>query len=109
MHPSKASDTYYLRHFAQYFDDARRALLEIRRVMKPGAFAVVVVQSSYYKNIHVRLGDLYAAVGESVGLRAGVVLKVPVRRVLASINPRATLHAPDRHYTEDVVALERVA
>jgi DNA modification methylase len=108
-HPSKASDTYYVGNFAQYFDDARLSIMEIRRVLKPGATAVLVVQTSYYKEIPVALGALYAALGEKVGLRAHVVLQIPVRRVLASINPRATHHTSDRHYTEDVVALQRVA
>jgi hypothetical protein len=108
-HPSKASDTYYYKHFAQYFDDARLSLAEIRRVLKPRSTAVVVVQSSYYKDLPVRLGDLYSALGESLGLRSRLVLRVPVRRVLATINPRATHHEPDRQYTEDVVALHRVA
>ena len=108
-HPTKASDTYYYRHFAQYFDDARLSLTEVQRVLKPRSIAVIVVQSSYYKDLPVRLGDLYSALGESVGFRSRVVLRVPVRRVLATINPRATLHEPDRQYTEDVVALQRVA
>lgn len=107
-HSSKASDTYYYKHYSQYFDDAYRSLGEIGRVLKPRATALLVVQSSYYKDIAVNLGDLYAAMGEELGFRVGVVLRVPVKRVLASINPRAMSHQADRHYSEDVVALQRV-
>jgi SAM-dependent methyltransferase len=109
QHPSKASDTYYFKHYAQYFDDARLSVSEIGRVLKPEATALLVVQSSYYKDIPVPLGELYAAVGEALGLRARVVLRVPVRRVLATINPRAMHHESERRYSEDVVALQRVA
>lgn len=108
-HPSKASDTYYYKHFAQYFDDARRSVAEIGRVLKPGATALLVVQSSYYKDIPVPLGDLYAALGDELRLQAQVVLRVPVRRVLATINPRAMHHEAERRYSEDVVALQRAA
>lgn len=108
-HPSKASDTYYHRHYAQYFDDAWLSISEIRRVLKPQATALLVVQSSYYKDVPVPLGDLYAALGEALGFSSGVVLRVPVRRVLACINPRARHHETERHYSEDVVALQRVA
>lgn len=108
-HPSKASDTYYYKHYSQYFDDARLSVAEINRVLKPDATALLVVQSSYYKDIPVPLGDLYAALGEELGFRARVVLRVPVRRVLATINPRAMHHEAVRRYTEDVVALQRVA
>ncbi|OJH42433.1 hypothetical protein [Cystobacter ferrugineus] len=109
QHPSKASDTYYYKHYSQYFDDARLSVAEIGRVLKPNATALLVVQSSYYKDIHVPLGDLYAALGEELGFRARVVLRVPVRRVLATINPRARHHETERRYSEDVVALQRVA
>jgi len=108
-HPSKASDTYYHKHFAQYFDDARLAMHEIRRVLKLRSTAVIVVQSSYYKDIPIGLGELYSAIGASLGMRAQVVLRVPVRRVLATINPRAMHHVANRQYSEDVVALQRIA
>ncbi len=108
-HPSKASDTYYYKHYSQYFDDARLSVAEIARVLKPGATALLVVQSSYYKDIPVPLGDLYAALGDELGFRSDVVLRVPVKRVLASINPRAMHHETERRYSEDVVALQRAA
>lgn len=108
-HPSKNSDTYYYKHYAQYFDDARLSIAEIGRVLKPDATALFVVQSSYYKDFLVPLGDLYAALGEKLGFRSRVVLRVPVRRVLATINSRAMHHEPERRYSEDVVALQRIA
>ncbi|WP_437782369.1 hypothetical protein [Sorangium sp. So ce1097] len=107
-HPSKASNTYYYKHYAQYFDDARLSVSEIGRVLKPEATALLVVQSSYYKDIPVPLGDLYAALGDELGFRSRVVLRVPVRRVLATINPRAMHHEAERRYSEEVVALQRV-
>lgn len=108
-HDSKASGTYYHKHFLQYFDDARRSLVEIQRVLKPEATALLVVQSSYYKDIPVHLGELYAALGEALGFRSQVVMQVPVRRVLASINSRAMRYETERSYSEDVVALQCVA
>ena len=104
---SKDSDSYYYKHYSQYFDDARLSVAEIGRVLKPNAVALLVVQSSYYKDIRVPLGDLYVALGEELGLRARVVLRVPVRRVLATINPRAMHHEAERRYSEDVLALQR--
>jgi DNA modification methylase len=108
-HPSKDSKNYYYRHFAQYFTDAHRSLAELRRVLRPRSTAVLVVQSSYYKELPIPLGELYAAMGKSLGLTSRVILRVPVRRVLAQINQRAAQHTQDRQYTEDVVALQRVA
>jgi len=108
-HPSKASDTYYYRSFVQYFDDAARSLDEILRVLKTGGHGVLVVQSSYYKDIPIPLGELYEALAENAGLVSKIVHRNPVRRVLAMINSRAVRHEPQRHYTEDVVCLYRAA
>lgn len=104
-HPSKASDTYYYKHFLQYFVDANCAVKEIHRVLKPGRCAVLVVQSSYYKSIRVTLADVYESLARSVGMSACTVLSVPVRKTLASINSRATQYRRQRRYTEDVVAM----
>lgn len=106
-HPSKASSTYYYKHYKQYFDDASASLNEIMRVLKPGGTAILVVQSSYYKDVPINLGDLFVAMGQHKGFDGRVVLKVPVKRVLASINPHARRHASTRIYTEDVVALKK--
>lgn len=106
-HPSKASSSYYYRSFLQYFDDATQSLKEVCRVLKPGRTGVIVVQNSYYKNIPIPLGDLYVSIAKKLGLTSRVVHRMPVRRVLAKINPRATKHESERFYTEDVVALQR--
>lgn len=105
-HPSKASATYYSRSFQQYFTDAHQSLSELKRVLRPEATAVLVVQSSYYKDIPIPLGQLFEAMGENLGMKSQVVLSTRVRRVLATINPRATFHLKNRQYTEDVVALQ---
>jgi len=106
-HKSKASATYYYKHYKQYFEDADSSLREIHRVLKPGGSAILVVQSSYYKDLAVNLGDLFASMGAHIGFNSRVILKVPVRRVLASINPHARRYANLRIYTEDVVALKK--
>ncbi|NJL28523.1 MAG: hypothetical protein HC897_11860 [Thermoanaerobaculia bacterium] len=104
-HPSKASNTYYYRSLSQYFDDAMRSLREVHRVLKPGSCAVFVVQSSYYKEIPISLGELYSAMADQAQLEARIVHRVPVKRVLTTINSRASRHCRNRHYTEDVVAM----
>ena len=60
-HPSQASRRYYLPQFVQYFSDLFIALGEIRRVLVQGGTAVLVVQDSLYKDVHI---DLAAVVAE---------------------------------------------
>jgi hypothetical protein len=107
-HPSKDSETYYTRTFAQYFSDAHASTRELHRVMRVGGTAVLVVQSSYYKDIRIDLGSLYAALGRASHLAAHVHCRVPVRKVLTSINARANEYVRDRKYTEDVVVMKKV-
>lgn len=103
-HPSKASNGYYRKHFSQYFEDAQRSIREIERVLKPGGAAVFVIQSSYYKEIPIKLGDLYVEMAKHAGLQGKIVHRIPVNKVLSTINSRATKYLVDREYSEDVVA-----
>jgi len=103
-HPSKASKGYYLKHFRQYFQDAQRSIDEVERVLVPGGTAVFVIQSSYYKEIPIRLGDLYVTMAKNSGLRARIVHRLPVTKVISTINSRATKYLTERDYSEDVVA-----
>ena len=48
-HSSKASATYYSKYYLQYFDGMWISLHELRRVTKPGATAVLVLQDSITK------------------------------------------------------------
>lgn len=107
-HPSKASAGYYLKHFSQYFEDAQRSIRELERVLKPQGTAVFVIQSSYYKEIPIPLGELYVAMAKHAGFHAKVVHRIPVNKVMSSINSRATKYLVSRDYSEDVVAAVKV-
>lgn len=88
-HDSKASDGYYSRFFVHYFRDAQRLLREIGRVLKPSGAAMLVVQDSWYKDIHVPLGELFLELAESIGLSGRIAQSELVRYTLTTINPRA--------------------
>lgn len=103
-HQSKASNGYYRKHFNQYFNDAQRSIQEIERVLKPGGTSVFVIQTSYYKEIPIKLGELYVAMAKHAGLDCKIVHRIPVNKVLSSINSRATKYLEAREYSEDVVA-----
>ena len=105
-HPSHRSAGYYARNFTQYFDDAFLAMREMSRVLKPGGRAGLVVQTSYYKEVRIDLGELYCALAHESGLEAKVVTRQPIGRSMATRNPFAKSGA-DRVYTEDVLYLER--
>ena len=54
-HSSIASKGYYHTNLLQYFDDIYNSFYEISRVCKVGANFSLVVQDSFYKDIHNNL------------------------------------------------------
>lgn len=107
-HPSKASSSYYYKTYWQYFDDCERALKEIHRTLKLGGAAVLVVQSSYYKELQVDLPKLYISMGESIGFVGNIVHQSVVRRALSQINSRSRAHRTSTTYHEATIALEKM-
>ncbi len=67
-HPSKASETYYLRTHLQYFASIERSLGEIHRVLRSGGQCILVVQDSYYKDVQNDLPRIFTEMAELKGL-----------------------------------------
>ena len=63
-HPSKGSRSYYLPCMANYLRSLQAGLRETHRVVKPHGAICVVVQDSYYKEIHI---DMQGIVAEILG------------------------------------------
>jgi SAM-dependent methyltransferase len=106
-HQSKASYSYYYKTYWQYFADAHVALREIARCLRPGGAAVLVVQTSNYKDIFVDLPELYIDIGAAVGLEGSTVSVKLVRRALSQINPGAQRHRASPSCREAVICLEK--
>ncbi len=89
-HASKASSGYYLKMHVQYFRDAEAFLRECLRVLKPGAAAAIVVQDSWYKDIHVALDAIYAEMAMELGAASATTIhSEAVRTHLGLVNTRA--------------------
>ncbi|MEO3876762.1 DNA methyltransferase [Nonomuraea sp. B12E4] len=88
-HTSKASSGYYLKQAQQYLYDLSCGLTEISRVVKPSGRLLLVVQDSYYKDIHVALGDICIDELTSRGWQLEHRKPFPVKRILTSLNSSA--------------------
>jgi tRNA G10 N-methylase Trm11 len=106
-HASKASRSYYLPIYQQYFYDAERSLREIRRTLKKGGRAAIVVQSSYYKELELPLGDIYVQIASNLDLYAEIGRREVVRQHMAHINTKSSEYVKNKVYYEDVVYVEK--
>ncbi|WP_139181443.1 DNA methylase [Thiohalomonas denitrificans] len=102
LHPSKASGTYYYKSHVQYFESLFLSLKEIVRVTKHGGRAALVVQDSYYKDLH---NDLPLTVVEMLSSQ-GMVLER--RGDFISAKHRAAMHPSARKYRANSRATESV-
>ncbi|BBX62272.1 hypothetical protein MSAS_14460 [Mycobacterium saskatchewanense] len=86
-HESRASATYYKTYYEQYFGGMSESLVEIRRVLARGSRAILVVQDSYYKEIHLDLAEVIGTMSVNLGWRDWQRIDFVAPRTMASINP----------------------
>ncbi|HEX2765411.1 MAG TPA: hypothetical protein VHR55_02025 [Candidatus Limnocylindria bacterium] len=86
QHKSKASSGYYRKYFAQYLTGLWQSIAELRRVVRSGGRCLIVVQDSYYKEVHVDLAAIVSEMGAAAGFDNLAPLAFPVARTKASMN-----------------------
>lgn len=103
LHSTKSAKNYYLPNILQYFRDAEKSISEIIRVLKPGAKALLVVQSSYFKEIEIKLGDIYVEMAEKKGCTSKILSREIVKGHMAHVNLKSSKYKKNKVYFEDVV------
>jgi hypothetical protein len=106
-HKSKASQGYYYRTHLDYFEKLQKSLRNVGSLIRPSGLAIMVVQDSYYKEIHNDLPTIVAemAAGEGLALRRKV--EFPVASPLSSAHPHAKTYRTSSRTTETVLCFER--
>jgi len=102
-HDSKASATYYYKNHLQYFRSLAASVLEMGRVLSPGGKCVLVVQDSYYKDLHNNLPVVLTEMATSGGLALEERCDFPLSRTMAGINPGAKGYRASFNATESVL------
>lgn len=105
-HESKASGSYYYKNLVQYFTGIVDSLEEISRILKPEGVCVLVVQDSYYKDIHLDLSGVFSDVAGRFGLVLLSKKDFSVRS-FGWINSRSRQYGGHKIPTESVLFLER--
>lgn len=106
-HSSKASGTYYYKTHLDYFDKMARSLANISKGIKPTGAAVLVVQDSYYKDIHNDLPGITTEMAEAAGLRLRRRDDFAFKRTMAGINPYTRTYKRAAGAVEAVLCFEK--
>lgn len=106
-HSSKAAKTYYLPNMLQYFRGIELSIREIKRVLTLNGKALVVVQSSYFKECEIDLGQIYTEMGGKIGLDSQIVKREIIRSHMAHINTKSNQYKARKVYFEDVVLFSK--
>lgn len=99
-HPSKGSANYYYKLFVQYFSDMDHSLSEASRLLADRGACVLVVQDSYYKELHADLALFVTELAEQHGLTMFNRNDYEWSRNMVRVNSRA------RKYRASAVAVE---
>ncbi len=102
-HFSRASQSYYLKTHLQYFHDIFLSLSELGRVLHPSGDCVLVVQDSYYKDIHNDLASIITEMASSIQWEAIGRQDFPVRLNIARVNRLSRHYRPSREAVESVL------
>lgn len=105
-HTSVASKSYYLKNHIQYFSSMEESIKEINRVLKPDGDAILVVQDSYYKDLHNNL-PLFI---EEIAFNSGLKLEGRVNfeaRSLSNINSKSLNYRSRKPIYESVLHFKK--
>lgn len=107
VHPSKASGGYYLKTHLDYFDKMSRSFAALAPALKPGGAAVMVVQDSYYKELHNDLPTIIGEMGMAAGLALPRRVDFPSARSMSGINPYTRIYKRKGGALEAVLCFQR--
>jgi SAM-dependent methyltransferase len=105
-HPSKASTGYYYKFFYQYFVDAQAIVREWCRLVKRRGRIAIVVQDTWYKDIHVPLPQIFQELFRSLKLETEHRKDICVTRHMSLLNPAAQGYAKGA-VTESVIVFRK--
>jgi SAM-dependent methyltransferase len=109
QHPSKGSQNYYHKLFVQYFTDMAASLSEITRLLRKSGTCVLVVQDSYYKELHANLARYVSEMAEQSGLSVFDRHEFNWNRNMVRVNSRARKYRDSTDAVESVLWLKHTA
>jgi hypothetical protein len=108
-HRSKAARAYYYKTYIQYFAAMAQSFSEVSRCLKRRATCVLVVQDSYFKDLHIDLAAVFAEMALSASLELRRQVDFPISRTFGSINSSSRSYRNTASATESVLCFAKDA
>jgi DNA modification methylase len=106
-HSSKASGGYYYKTHLDYFDKMSRSIPRLSNALKENATAVLIVQDSYYKDVHNDLPQIISEMAKNRGLKLTRRENFHLKRSMSDVNPRSRVYGRPRGATEAVLCFQK--
>ncbi len=106
-HKTRAAKWYYLKFFVQYFASLHSSLAEIDRVLKPRAKCVIVVQDSFFKDVHNNLPLITSEMAKNIGWQLIYEVPFSVKHNFAFSNTFSKQYREASKATETVLVFEK--
>ncbi|MFC4518816.1 DNA methyltransferase [Cupriavidus pinatubonensis] len=105
-HDSKASKTYYYKTHVDYFDKMSKSMKNLQYSLKDKGSAVLVVQDSYYKDLHNDVPTILTEMAENHGLKLARREDFTQNNSLLGINSRSLKYRETSRAIESVICFE---
>ncbi|HVB55080.1 MAG TPA: DNA methyltransferase [Candidatus Acidoferrales bacterium] len=106
-HQSKASSGYYYKTHLDYFDKMSRSLAHCAKALRTGGAAIIVIQDSYYKDIHNDLPTIISEMALAHSLKLKRREDFYFSRSMSGLNPRARAYGRRSGAVESVLCLQK--
>lgn len=106
-HDSKAAKSYYYKHYVQYFNGINQSILELNRVLKENGVCVLVLQDSYFKDVHNDLPRIFIEMGEIVNWKINNRIEFTSNLSMANINRKTKQYRSKISTTETVLVFQK--
>lgn len=106
-HSAHGSATYYYPTHVSYFASLYSSYTEVARVLRPGGRAILVVQDSYYKELHTDLQTVTSQMLQSLGMTSVLRRDYSTKNTKASVNTRRLKYRNTADATESVLVFRR--
>ncbi len=106
-HPSKASNGYYYKTHLDYFDKMSRSLAHCAKALREHGAAIIVIQDSYYKDVHNDLPTIISEMALAHNLKLKRRDDFYISRSMSNLNPRARAYERPSGTVESVLCLQK--